>query len=158
MSERQKLEIGAGENPTPGYHHLDIRQLDHIETVCDARELPFADESWDEIKAWHILEHIPYRDTLKTLREWYRVLKKGGILDLKVPDTNQIILKWVRHEWDWEKVVYHLAGGQEYEDNTHKAFFIPAYLRLLLFQAGFTIISESNDRTEIEIHLIARKT
>ena len=47
--------------------------------------LPFDSDSFDVVVNWHVLEHV--EDVRKTLREWRRVLKPGGILFLETPDA-----------------------------------------------------------------------
>lgn len=42
--------------------------------------------------ASHVLEHIPWYKTEEVLREWVRVLKPGGVLEVWVPDR----LKYAR--------------------------------------------------------------
>jgi len=51
-----------------------------------SRRLPFASESVDKIYCSHFLEHIPSDNGKYVLKEFYRVLKKDGIIRLVVPD------------------------------------------------------------------------
>jgi SAM-dependent methyltransferase len=53
----------------------------------DARELPFADQSFDIVFHQGLLEH--FRDPLPVLRENQRVLKPGGYLLVAVPQRYQ---------------------------------------------------------------------
>lgn len=54
---------------------------------CDASKgLPYADESVDKIYSSHFLEHIPEERGKHVLRECHRVLRKGGVMRLVVPD------------------------------------------------------------------------
>jgi SAM-dependent methyltransferase len=48
-------------------------------------ELPFADQSFDVVVNWHVIEHVA--DVKQTLEEWRRVLKPGGVLFLETPDA-----------------------------------------------------------------------
>lgn len=48
--------------------------------------LPFADESFDVVCAWHVIEHV--ESVEKTLKEWARVLRPGGLLVIETPDAN----------------------------------------------------------------------
>ncbi|OIQ41331.1 MAG: SAM-dependent methyltransferase [Bacteroidetes bacterium MedPE-SWsnd-G1] len=48
--------------------------------ICD---LPFEDNSYDVIFCNHVLEHIP--DDTKAMQELFRVLKKGGMAILQIP-------------------------------------------------------------------------
>ncbi len=52
--------------------------------VADATQLPFCSDSLDFIIASHVLEHLPF--PLAALRQWYQVLRPGGVLLLKIPD------------------------------------------------------------------------
>jgi len=51
---------------------------------ADAGSLSFGDGEMDFIHAGHLLEHMV--DPLSTLREWWRVIKPGGTLLVRVPD------------------------------------------------------------------------
>jgi SAM-dependent methyltransferase len=56
--------------------------------------LPVADESCQGVYASHVLEHLPLKDFHKALSNTYRMLKKGGIFRLVVPD-----LEWAAREY-----------------------------------------------------------
>ena len=47
-------------------------------------QLPFRPRSLDFVIASHVLEHLPF--PLAALRQWYEVLRPGGVLLLKIPD------------------------------------------------------------------------
>lgn len=54
-----KLEIGAGTKPMAGYIHHDIRPLDDIEVICDARAFPAEHKGrYCEVYAANIIEHF----------------------------------------------------------------------------------------------------
>ncbi|MDA8217256.1 MAG: glycosyltransferase, partial [Dehalococcoidales bacterium] len=84
----RKLEIGSGDNPQPGYEHLDVRpDSPHVEHVHDiTKSLPFMDGTFDEILSRSCLEHVSWRRAAAILRDWYRVLKPGGMLRIWLPD------------------------------------------------------------------------
>lgn len=50
---------------------------------ADICNLPFEDNSFDVILCNHVLEHIP--DDTKAMQELYRILKKGGMAILQIP-------------------------------------------------------------------------
>ena len=88
MSTMQKLNIGAGYKRFPGFINIDADKNckpDILLNIDDANLiLPFDDNSIDEIKAYHVLEHIG-DNYIKLLQELYRVLIPGGIIDIQVP-------------------------------------------------------------------------
>jgi len=55
--------------------------------VPDAQDLSlFASEQFDAVFSSHLLEHIDQKHVVKTLREWWRVVKVGGHMVLYLPD------------------------------------------------------------------------
>jgi hypothetical protein len=56
--------------------------------------LPVADESCHGVYASHVLEHLSLEDFHKALSNTYRILRKGGISRLVVPD-----LEWAAREY-----------------------------------------------------------
>ena len=82
----KKIEIGCGNKKKRGYECCDIRNLPGVDYVCKADELPFENSSIDEIYSRHFIEHLTLREFLKTLSEWNRVLKNGGVIYIICPN------------------------------------------------------------------------
>jgi SAM-dependent methyltransferase len=59
-------------------HNADALGLDVETAVCDAAELPFADDSFDLVLGHAVLHHLP--DLPRAFAEFRRVLKPGGTL------------------------------------------------------------------------------
>jgi SAM-dependent methyltransferase len=78
-----KLDLGAGMTEQNGYLRADI--AGRPEVRCDARRLPFADGSFEEVRLHHVLEHIERRDLVGVMNEVHRVLAEGGKVDIEVP-------------------------------------------------------------------------
>ena len=78
-----KLDIGAGAKREEGYLATDITGKPDV--LCDCRHLPFKEGVFDEIRCWHLLEHIPRPELVSTLNESRRVLMKGGYMDIEMP-------------------------------------------------------------------------
>lgn len=136
-----RLEIGAGKHPTPGFVHLDIRRLPHIEYVQDARKLPFPDNSLEEIRANDVLEHFPWREIRAVLKEWCRTLKPGGKIYIQCPNVTEVCRLFLAKDriQTWEQFCYWMFGGQEYPENTHKAGFDVPGLNAVLHECGFVV-------------------
>lgn len=99
------LELGCGLDANKGYIHADIYsgdergQLPHLEFFHDIRDrLPIADNCVKEILANHVIEHIGWRQVIPTLRDWKRVLVKGGCIKLRTPNMKFICEKYLKNE------------------------------------------------------------
>lgn len=83
-----KINIGSGFTRHDGFLNLDIDpnvNPDYLINLDDPNlKLPFEDNTVDEVKAYHILEHIG-ENYFKVLQELYRVCKNGAVLDVRVP-------------------------------------------------------------------------
>lgn len=89
-----KLNLGAQIHYFEGWTNQDIVGDDpnmRIDMVCDAANLPVLDDTVDFIYAGHLVEHY-FPDTLPAaIKEWHRVLKKGGKLVIVTPDCGSIM-------------------------------------------------------------------
>ena len=71
------------------------------------------------------------------MNEWFRVLKKGGILGLSVPDFDLLIDRYKANENDINSIIDPLMGGQDYKYDFHMIVFNQSSLELLLKKMGF---------------------
>jgi len=65
------------------YDRINLIPRKTINLVQDLTKLDLANEIYDFIINWHVMEHIP--EDVKAIKEMYRVLKAGGELLLSVP-------------------------------------------------------------------------
>lgn len=137
METIRKLEIGAGDYPKEGYEQLDSRDLPHIQYVCDARELPFNDETFNEVYSSQTLEHFGRTETWKVLKEWHRVVIKGGRVILQLPDMSGMLRDYYSGVNDWAHFIERLYGTQDYEGNTHYTMFTLDEFRYDLKDRGY---------------------
>jgi SAM-dependent methyltransferase len=77
---------------------VDLNEEANPDFRCDVRVLPTEwKESFDEVRANHILEHIRWEETDETLEEWIRILKPGGLLKLGLPDLKSVAERILKH-------------------------------------------------------------
>jgi len=62
---------------------LDLDDDADVQVHADARDLPFADSSFDAVLCSHVLEHIP--EDVDVAREMKRVLRPDGVALIQVP-------------------------------------------------------------------------
>jgi len=80
-----RLNLGCGTKQFEGFVNVDKVQLPGVDAIADLEEKrwPWDDNSIEEIRAYHIIEHI--REPYDFVQECRRILKPGGILDLRFP-------------------------------------------------------------------------
>lgn len=156
---RRALEIGSGSAPLPDHEHLDARaDLPGVDHVADIRSpLPFPDATFDHVSSRNCLEHVPWREVDSVLREWARILKPHGTLDLWTPDFEYLCRQYLEGRADthleralrddaaralagydasaWAMVK--MFGGQDYPENFHGAVLDETLVTRLLAAAGF---------------------
>ena len=54
-----------------------------VDVVANGDDLPFDDESYDFVISSHVIEH--FFDPIKAIKEWMRVIKKGGYVFIIAP-------------------------------------------------------------------------
>lgn len=136
-----KLHIGCGNKYLDGYKHVDVYKYKHIDFTTDAKDLSMIlDNEVDEIYACHVLEHF-HKDEIKiVLKEWYRVLKKGGVLRLAVPNFEMIVEEYSENK-NLNKLLGLLYGGQNYKYNFHYTVFDYKLLKQYLEENNFIDIN-----------------
>jgi len=71
----------------PNFAQAPCNQKPNVKFVCgDATKLPFAEDSFDAVTMFDVLEHIP--DDKTAISEAFRVLKPGGFLLASTPDKS----------------------------------------------------------------------
>lgn len=86
-SGSRRIDIGSGPYPSDGYIHIDSDpSAKDLDLLADAWQIPLPDQWATEIRAVHVVEHIPLSKLGETLAEWRRLLQPGGALDVHVPN------------------------------------------------------------------------
>jgi len=148
-----RLNLGCGDKPTPGFTNVDLFYQPGVDEIFSLDVIPYADHSIDEIQCIHALEHIPRPRAEKAILEWARVLKKGGKLDLKIPDLEECCRMFVERPAEQESWYMHtIYGVQDHRDSENEPFkekvnfgqihytgFTEKRLHRLLTEAGFVI-------------------
>ncbi|MCS6951990.1 MAG: methyltransferase domain-containing protein [Bryobacterales bacterium] len=79
------LDVGCGIKKYPGAIGIDRNPRSAADVLCDldGPAYPFAAESFDRIRAIHVIEHVA--DVMRTMEEFWRLLKPGGRLLVVTP-------------------------------------------------------------------------
>lgn len=149
----RRLEIGPGNERLPGFETLNVVRTPFTDHVGDARKPPFPDGSFDEVYSSHCIEHVEWFEVEGTIKEWVRILKPGGLIEIHTVDGERMMraalgdIEVKAGAWRQD-----LHGGDPYKwavgrllcyakrgdggVNLHRAILTPAYLRECLEEAG----------------------
>lgn len=143
------LNVGCGSRYHKDWTNIDMHSKDPNVISADlTKGFPFPDQSFDFVYHSHVLEHIPKQHVDFFIGECYRVLKKGGILRVVVPDLEFLVSSYLRqlHQateqpnndqelgYDWsvinllDQMIREKTGGETlrfYENHTNYLTDIP---------------------------------
>jgi SAM-dependent methyltransferase len=125
-----KINLGSGAKPIQGFANIDKnRNSPNVNLVCDLDlyPWPFKDESVDEIRIAHCLEHLT--DHNRAMKEIHRILKKGAMAKVTVP---------------------HFTWQLAFQDPTHKHFFGYHTFSYYCGDCGYFDFQFSKCRTRLE--------
>ena len=137
------LDVGCGRGVILGpmadrgleMHGVEIRveAAEGVDPRAEVRiasrlvEAEYADEFFDEVVMWHVLEHVA--DPRETLAETHRILRRGGRLVVAVPNFESLQARWSGAAW------FHLDAPR------HLHHFPLDALERLLVAVGFEVES-----------------
>lgn len=139
--------IGGGDVISEEWEILNVNPGPYVDHVCNANDLSqFADHSFAEIYASHILEHFDYQDELaQVLSEWHRVLEPEGKIFISVPDLDilaeLLLAKDQLTVAERYRVMRMIFGGHVDKSDYHITGLNEDFLRQFLREAGFVNIT-----------------
>ena len=113
----------------------DLNDLQIFSTTIEKTDFP--DGYFDIITCFHVLEHLT--DPLNSLKHALKLLKRGGLMIIEVPNLNSLGFQIFKRRW------------QPLEITTHLNHFTPATLQKVFETAGKTQII----RTDFFSHRIS---
>lgn len=169
------LDIGPGSKPAEGFETLDAHRGYNPTHVADARDTKLPSNTFDIVHASHIIEHIEWHEVKSTLKEWVRILKPGGTLEVWTVDATIVFKKIMSWEasgvWDkevstWQgkltdgdpflywsgKLMNYNKAGQNGTLNFHRSIHTPRSLTEAMAQAGLVRIQAMDVETETRGH------
>lgn len=159
----KRLEFGSGRYPTPGYVHIDTDpQAPDLDILAPAHAVTLPDGWAEEIRAVHVLEHIPPGHLQATLAAWHDLLRPDGLLDIHVPNGAALARAMLNSEEQFDRSTAWRANAAIYGytidpvtqgdeilslrgDAEHRLLFTFPMLSELLREAGFNAIVAAQD-------------
>ena len=117
-----KLNMGSGTSRYKDYVSVDLYTPEADLGLDITRPLPWKDGEVDCIYASHVVEHFSRDEWELVSKEWYRVLKDGGTIEIRCPDIAEVCKKYLSNPKD-PFVMMQLYGLQNTEGEYHKNGF-----------------------------------
>lgn len=157
-----KLNLGCGADYLVDYVNIDKNcKADINRDLLD--QLPFDPESVDEVLASHLLEHFGFAEVPIFISRVNKVLKKGGLFHIRVPDIEKSMRNFLENKDDkkWSWWILEIYGGQWNPGEFHKSGYTKERLIYLMKELGFKVgedlpprIKDNLNITEINIKFI----
>src|SRR5437879_1666868 len=90
MSASRTLDVGCGINKYPGAIGIDRNPASRADVLCDLDHIPypFADNSFDQLRAIHVIEHVS--DVIRSMEEFHRRVRPGGRVRIETPNYTDL--------------------------------------------------------------------
>jgi len=173
-----KLNVGCGGDIRDGYENIDyyccgavsegdydsngVRKI-NIENLHNY----YKPESVDEIVAQDVLEHFQIKRSIAILQQLSILLKRRGIIRIRVPDAMMQAKCLIDKVWDIKTFNHMFFAPQDHDGNVHKCCFTMDYLCELLQNCGLFIegrrfinhnlCNDVNRSFNANIEVVARK-
>ncbi len=151
MTKRKKvtselLHIGCGNNYFEGWLNCDL-DTPGADINHDVRtKFPFTNRSFTKIYNEHFIEHLTQQEGLFVFKEFFRLLKPGGVVRIATLDLDYLVFKyltnwksqdWIKtyhYEWIHTKAEMLNTCFREWE---HKYLYNKEEMTRILVMAGF---------------------
>jgi predicted SAM-dependent methyltransferase len=143
MPGGRKLDIGAGPEGTKfkGFESCDIRP--GCDYVCNATHISSLGK-FVHLRCYMVLEHLKRYEYPLALKDWYNALEDGGILELTVPDMDDIVSLYSKNP---EEALWRMYGSpkepgadEDCVEQLHKWGFNEKSISKALKEAGFSVV------------------
>jgi ubiquinone/menaquinone biosynthesis C-methylase UbiE len=142
IGETIKLHLGCWHRVIPDFVNVDLCDMPHIDHKSGIDRLPFiANCSAELIYCSHALEYFNRDEAKAALKEWHRVLARGGLLRLAVPDFPALIQVY-QQTGELNRVLGPLYGKFDIKTSAglrtlyHKTTYDESSLGALLLECG----------------------
>ena len=143
--EKMKLHIG-GELPKDGWKIYNAQPKEHVDYIGDISNLSqFNEETFSEVYASHVFEHVKQSTIIQTLHGINRILKKGGRFYISVPDMDELCQLYLNKSLSFDQrwhVMRMMFGGQVDQFDFHYVGWNEDFLTAFLTNCGFRDIQK----------------
>jgi len=145
----KSVHLGCGETILKDTINCDLFNA-KADLNLDATNLKvFSSSEIDLIEHHHMIEHLSFTELENAIKEWHRVLKKGGFLVFTCPNLSHICSRFLMLEFlnifinKESEILYTIkmfVGSQENQGMFHKNAFSKRILHRFLNKSGFEVL------------------
>jgi len=149
-SAHKRINVGCGEYPLNWFTNIDADPDIPAQIHEVVPPIPFEDGTLEHVWACHFIEHLRHNEAIEFMAECYRVLEPGGKVGVVVPDTREIMTRWLANSPDcfefpfgtWRNIndLDEICGLFLYsttQDSEHQWSYDEGTLARLIAGAGF---------------------
>jgi SAM-dependent methyltransferase len=123
------LDVGCSYNKIPGALTLDINPKVRPDILHDLNQFPYpiASDSFDEIYAKHVIEHL--NDPVGFMKEILRILKPGGTVFVETPHFScRVAYSEPQHKFFFSYFMFdNILNGLDFEVLSQKITFYKTF-------------------------------
>jgi len=142
-----KLNLGCADIKKEDWLNVDLDPLTKPDLIADALNLPYLENSVDEIYAGHLVEHLTPLQATAAVQHWHTLLKPGGKLCIVTPDFKVLAEQYLAGAIPLEEMtdIYIFS----YVQPSHHQMLLDTELQIkLLMGAGFHDVRPINRHTD----------
>ncbi|MEM7108539.1 MAG: methyltransferase domain-containing protein [Bacteroidota bacterium] len=149
---KKYLDLGCGNNISKDFINVDYIWMPGVDICMDIAKhnLPLKSNSIEGIFSEHCIEHLPYDEMDRIFKEFHRILKRGSLVRIIVPDGEIYLNAYVKKvNGGINEIPYYENSRTAMERingifRNHGHLFIYDFetLKLLLEEAGFKQIEK----------------
>lgn len=154
--EGLRLNLGCGKHTFDDWFCIDEKRHPQAtrepDLYSDVKKINLPDECASEIMAIHLFEHLERWECDDVLDEWKRLLRKGGLLALEMPDLMKTCHNILTGRQDGrhpdQMGLWGLYGDPRTKDHLmmHRWAWTYKTIKPLLVAHGFTQITEAETK------------
>ena len=140
-----KLNLGSGYDNKAGWINIDMHERHKPDIVADVTKLTHIEDNHAAYAlAQDVLEHVSRGAVLTALHEWNRVLRHGGLLEIRTTDVIGITELMRQPERnnpkEHDRLLQCMFGTQGYIGDFHLSGFTKTWMLNALDKAGFEVV------------------
>lgn len=162
-----RLHLGCGQTRLADYINIDGMLSPATDIVMDVKDLDYDSNTVDKIFSSHLIEHLTHSEFETAIDSWYRMLKPGGLLEIRCPNFIAIINQFMEssepERWEYINMIFGPTAQGNSNYNLHKNGFSVQRLSSVLVKRGFTILTckeiptRSDTAENLDLLCIAKK-